>query len=73
MSNKQKLSRRKIILQGSIGLAGIGSAIASVGKAQANTQKPVAPASGKANSNGRFKDKVVLIPDFSQRHKKRGQ
>lgn len=61
MSNKQKLSRRKIILQGSVGLAGLGSAIASVGKAQANTQKPPAPASGKANSNGRFQGKVVLI------------
>lgn len=62
MSNKQKLSRRRIILQGSVGLAGIGSAIA-LGKAQANTQKPVAPASGKANSNGKFKDKVVLITE----------
>jgi NAD(P)-dependent dehydrogenase (short-subunit alcohol dehydrogenase family) len=58
--SKQGFSRRRIILQGGVGLAGIGSAIAA-GKAQANTQKPVAPESGKANSNGRFKDKVVLI------------
>lgn len=60
MSNKQGMSRRRIILQGGVGLAGIGSAIAAT-KAQANTQKPPAPAIGKANSNGKFKDKVVLI------------
>lgn len=60
MSNKQGMSRRRIILQGSVGLAGIGSAIA-VTKAQANTQKPVQLESGKANPDGKFKDKVVLI------------
>lgn len=58
--SKQGLSRRRIILQGGVGLAGIGSAIAAT-KAQANTQKPVAPESGKADPDGKFKDKVVLI------------
>ncbi len=58
--SKQGFSRRRIILQGGIGLAGVGSAIAAT-KAQANTQKPVQPQSGKANADGKFKDKVVLI------------
>ncbi len=59
-SQKLKQLTRRRLIQGSVGLAGIGSAIAAT-KAQANTQKPPAPASGKANSNGKFKDKVVLI------------
>ena len=54
------ITRRQILTVGSIGVAGVASAIAA-GQAQANTQKPVAPESGKANSEGRFKDKVVLI------------
>lgn len=54
------ITRRQILTVGSVGVAGVASAIAA-GQAQANTQKPVAPLSGKANSEGKFKDKVVLI------------
>jgi NAD(P)-dependent dehydrogenase (short-subunit alcohol dehydrogenase family) len=50
-------TRRQIITVGAAGLA--GAAITQ--QVQANTQKPVAPVSGKANTNGKFKDKVVLI------------
>lgn len=49
------ITRRGIIGAGVAGLA------ATATSALANTQKPVAPKSGKANANGRFKDKVVLI------------
>lgn len=58
MSNKIfSISRRK-----AIGASVVGLAAATVGQsAIANTQKPPAPASGKADNNGRFKDKVVLI------------
>lgn len=59
-SKKLKQFTRRRLIQGSVGLAGVGSAIAA-GKAQANTQKPVQPESGKANPDGKFKDKVVLI------------
>lgn len=58
-STKQ-LTRRQMMLQGSLGIAGLTTAIA-LGKAQANTQRPVAPKTGKANSNGKFAGKVVLI------------
>lgn len=62
MTHTQKLKQltRRRLIQGSVGLAGIGSAL-TAGKAQANTQKPVQPESGKANPDGKFKDKVVLI------------
>lgn len=60
-SKKLKQLTRRRLIQGSVGLAGVGSAIVAATKAQANTQKPVAPASGRADTNGRFKDKVVLI------------
>ncbi len=58
MSNKIfSISRRKAIGAGVVGLAA-----ATVGQsAIANTQKPPAPASGKANANGKFQGKVVLI------------
>lgn len=55
----KQLTRRRLI-QGSVGLVGVGSAL-TAGIAQANTQKPVQPESGKADANGKFKDKVVLI------------
>lgn len=55
-----EITRRQILTVGTVGVAGVAGAIAA-GQAQANTQKPVAPQSGKANSNGRFKDRVVLI------------
>lgn len=58
MSNEKfSLTRRQAIGAGVVGLAA-----ATVGQSViANTQKPPAPASGKADANGRFKDKVVLI------------
>lgn len=58
MSNKNfSISRRKALGAGVVGLAA-----ATIGNsAIANTQKPPVPASGKANSNGRFQGKVVLI------------
>ncbi len=52
-----QIKRREIIGAGVVGLA----AAATANSAIANTQKPVEPVRGKANSNGRFKDKVVLI------------
>lgn len=58
-SKKLKQLTRRRLIQGSVGLAGVGSAIAAT-KAQANTQKPVQPESGKANPEGKFQDKVVL-------------
>lgn len=51
------IKRREIIGAGVVGLA----AAATANSAIANIQKPVEPVRGKANSNGRFKDKVVLI------------
>ena len=58
MSNKNfSINRRKAISAGVVGL--VAATISN--SAIANTQKPPAPASGKANSNGRFQDKVVLI------------
>ena len=63
MSNT-KDSKRKIYItrRGIIGAGVVGLATAATTKtAFANTQKPVEPEKGKADSNGRFKDKVVLI------------
>ena len=58
MSNKKfSINRRKAIGAGVVGLA----AATISNSAIANTQKPPAPASSKANSNGRFQGKVVLI------------
>ncbi len=58
MSNKKfSISRRKALGAGVVGLA----AATISNSAIANTQKPPAPASGKADANGRFKDKVLLI------------
>lgn len=58
-SKKTKLTRRRMLLQGSVGIAGLTGAIAA-GNAQANTQKPVAPETG-TDPKGKFVDKVVLI------------
>ena len=52
------ITRREMIVAG--GAVGL-TAVATAGNAFANTQKPVEPESGKANPDGRFKDKVVLI------------
>ena len=68
-SKKLKQFTRWRLIQGSVGLAGVGSAMVAertafgiaATKAQANTQKPVAPASGRVDADGKFKDKVVLI------------
>lgn len=56
----KRLSRRRIMLGGSAGLAGIATVIAA-GRVQANTQQPVPPETGRANPSGRFANKVVLI------------
>ncbi|GAP98047.1 SDR family NAD(P)-dependent oxidoreductase [Leptolyngbya sp. NIES-2104] len=62
-SNSQKpsrrLSRRRILIGGA-SVASVAATVAA-GYAQANTQKPPAPATGTANSQGRFANKVVLI------------
>ena len=54
------ITRRQILTTGAVAVGGLATAIAA-GNAQANTQKPVAPERGKANPDGKFKDKVVLI------------
>ncbi len=57
-------SKRKsfqITRRGIIGAGVVGLAAGTAKSAFANTQKPVVPESGKANPEGRFKDKVVLI------------
>ncbi len=54
------VTRRRILTVSAVGAAGLASA-AVAGKVQANTQKPVAPESGKANPDGKFAGKVVLI------------
>lgn len=51
------ITRREIIGAGVVGLAGAATSRSAL----ANTQKPVEPESGKANPDGKFKDKVVLI------------
>ncbi len=58
MNNKNfSITRRKALGAGVVGLAA-----ATVGQsAIANTQKPPAPASTKAEANGKFQGKVVLI------------
>ncbi len=59
-SSKRKnspITRREIISAGVAGLAAASTAKSVF----ANTQKPVEPKSGKANPDGKFKDKVVLI------------
>lgn len=55
--SKNFLTRRQMIGAGAIGLAGV----AAGGTTYASTLKPVAPERGKANPDGKFKDKVVLI------------
>lgn len=55
-----RVSRRRMMLCGGAGLAGLAATTVSQ-HVNANTQQPVAPQSGKANSNGRFAGKVVLI------------
>jgi len=59
-SSKRKnspITRREIISAGVAGLAAASTAKSVF----ANTQKPVEPESGKANPDGKFKNKVVLI------------
>ena len=53
------LTRRRVMLGGA-GIAGLTTTILT-GRAQANTQNPVAPATGAADPKGRFAGKVVLI------------
>lgn len=53
------VSRRRMLLGG----ASVASVAATMlaGRAQANIQKPPAPATGAAKANGKFAGKVVLI------------
>lgn len=55
--SKQGFSRRRVILQGSVGLAGLGTA-AMVNQ---TTQAQAQPKPTNAPNKGRFTDKVVLI------------
>lgn len=55
----KRLSRRRILIGGA-SAAGVAATVAA-GYAQANTQKPPAPATGAVNLKGRFANKVVLI------------
>lgn len=55
----KRITRREIIAAGG-GAVGLATLAASRG-VFANTLRPVKPEIGKANLNGRFKDKVVLI------------
>ena len=62
-SNSRKLARgftRRRIMLGGAGIAGVAATVLT-GRAQANTQQPVAPEMGRVNPNGRFANKVVLI------------
>lgn len=54
------ISRRQMMAVGGAGLAGL-AAVATGDRADANTQQPIAAATGSANPNGRFANKVVLI------------
>ena len=56
----KRFSRRRIMLGGGAGIAGLATVIAA-GQAQANIQQPVASEAGTANPSGRFANKVVLI------------
>jgi NAD(P)-dependent dehydrogenase (short-subunit alcohol dehydrogenase family) len=52
MSKRSRLSRRRLLVRGSVGLVGISTTL-TASQARANTRQPV--------SDGKFKDKVVLI------------
>jgi NAD(P)-dependent dehydrogenase (short-subunit alcohol dehydrogenase family) len=54
------MTRRQILTTSAIGAAGVVTALSTIGKADANTQQPVTPAS-VVNPQGEFADQVVLI------------
>ncbi|MFC5744556.1 SDR family NAD(P)-dependent oxidoreductase [Actinomadura rugatobispora] len=54
-------SRRSLLAAGAIGAAGLAAVPLTARTAAANTQNPPAPATGRANPDGRFAGKVVLI------------
>lgn len=56
----KRFSRRRMMLSGGAGIAGLVTVIAA-GRSQANTQQPVASEADTANPSGRFANKVVLI------------
>lgn len=58
----KRFSRRRIILTGGAGMAGLAT-VYGLGnsEADAQTQPPAQPMTGRANRNGRFQNKVVLI------------
>ncbi|GAA2432044.1 glucose 1-dehydrogenase [Actinomadura vinacea] len=54
-------SRRRLLAAGAIGAAGLAAVPLAGRSAAANTQRPPAPSTGRANPDGRFAGKVVLI------------
>jgi len=56
-NNKEQVSRRSFLREGAIGLG----AMTLAGNVFGQTQNPVAPREGRANRDGRFAGKVVLI------------
>lgn len=56
----KRLTRRRMMLGGSMGLAGLATATVA-SRAIASTQQPVTPQAQPANPNGKFAGKVVLI------------
>lgn len=63
MTHNQDGSRKTFsrVRRGILGAGVVGLAAVTTKNAFANTQKPAQPKSGKADANGKFKDKVVLI------------
>lgn len=61
--NERNWTRRDLLTTGATGLAAAAAALATTqsGAAAANTLHPPQPAPGRANPNGRFAGKVVLI------------
>jgi NAD(P)-dependent dehydrogenase (short-subunit alcohol dehydrogenase family) len=55
------ITRRQILAVGAASAASLATVAATARQSQANTQQPIAAATGKANPNGRFAGKVVLI------------
>lgn len=55
-----EVSRRQMLTAGAMGAAGI-AATTIAAQVQANTKTPIAPETGKANAQGKFANKVVLI------------
>lgn len=59
--NERNWTRRDLLTTGATGLAAAALATTQSGAAAANTLHPPQPAPGRANPNGRFAGKIVLI------------